>query len=221
MARLPGGSCAEARTAIEPAPVPQGHLRVLVAGELSRPILAETVALAPCRSFELGLVCGDADRIAAFAPLDRAAFRLPALQPDRPMAFHHGAAGTALLRRGWSRPEPWGVWSDGPRAELDLIPPEGWHGGARIAIEAHGFVAEGRDRQRVTIQAGGAAIAALDVGPRAKFELTVPASAIRDGRTRLVLLVPGAISPRVLDRASLDNRRLGIGLIGVTQLRTP
>lgn len=48
----------------------------------------------------------------------------PVISLNQTIGFTAGSGGAAYLGSGWSQPEPLGVWTDGPRAELVFFPRE-------------------------------------------------------------------------------------------------
>jgi hypothetical protein len=73
-------------------------------------------------------VSGSADCTAvgetAAARLEQVKKLGPVISLNQTIGFVAGSGGTAYLGSGWSQPEPHGVWTDGPRAELVFLPRE-------------------------------------------------------------------------------------------------
>ena len=224
MARSLRGDCATVRqeavqAILDPEPMPPGRVRVLFTADLPEAPGWEHVPLLrrECRAFELGLVCGEADRIASFAALPPAP-GFPPLAPGEAARFGQDERWRVMLHGGWSLPEPWGVWSNGSRAKLRIHLREPSQGPARLAADAIAFIPPGRMHQRVVLRVGEDQVAEWRLGAApARFEFTIPAEAIMEGGAVLTLQLPDAVSPREVG-LSRDARRLGIGLIGVTLL---
>ena len=130
---------------------------------------------------------------------------------DRSVSFDIDGDGHRHTASGWSIPEIWGVWSDGPRAEL------AWRIDATdccVELTLHPHADERRPSQRVVVSdatgavlhrsvlTAGRATVAVDVRPRA-------------GLVLLVIELPDAFTP---DTA--DGRVLGVGL-HTARVRTP
>lgn len=62
-----------------------------------------------------------------------------------------GTPSTSLLGYGWSSPEPWGTWSDGPFASLRLPLPAS-EGPCRVIFELRAFASTMKSR-RVSVRA--------------------------------------------------------------------
>jgi acyl-coenzyme A synthetase/AMP-(fatty) acid ligase/acyl carrier protein len=124
--------------------------------------------------------------------------------------FSAGAPGVANLGFGWSRPEGWGTWSDGPRAKLRL-PVSDRYGRWRAVLTCRAFGA-GDKPVSIYVRNG------FD-GKETKWELP-PNSTVRKevelecsgSDITLQFLLPEAISPRLLSLGA-DRRQLGLGLI--------
>ena len=116
-----------------------------------------------------------------FAWLDGRPARENASLPTRTMTFAFQSSSGAIrhLGRGWSTPEPWGVWSVGPHAELSIPIRERVEGDVSISIEARVFLVPSRaDDQNVIVEANGAEVARLHYagrdGQRATRVISVP-----------------------------------------------
>lgn len=128
--------------------------------------------------------------------------------------FAAGSPGTALLCQGWSTPEEWGVWSDGPTARLRL--PILRDGGIwRVVLHGRGLVdglAKGKSRS-IVARIGGKMVAQWAYSARSAQvvgELTL--TGLDGSRGNYVDLdFPDAVSPMQLGLNS-DSRRLGLAL---------
>jgi hypothetical protein len=116
-----------------------------------------------------------------------------------------------LLEKGWSSPEPWGVWTDGEKAKLRL--PIGDRARWRVVLTGHGFVDNSSREPGFLVRHGETGLA----------EWTCSAEAVRftkefevqgDGSGEGILLeveIRNAISPADAG-ISADPRKLGLGL---------
>jgi GT2 family glycosyltransferase len=139
------------------------------------------------------------------------------LRAGEPVSITAGSAGTVLLGRGWSGPEPWGTWSTAAEADL-VVPPLSGDCAWQLSLDAVPFV-EGLspgEQRRITLTLGAATVetAAHAGQTRVVFTIDVPAEIAREGST-LTLRCPDAISPAEVG-LSADPRRLGLA---VTRLR--
>lgn len=219
MARALGGECGTLRqqvgsSLLEPPEPPPSHLRIIFTGDLPVAWLHSPVMREGCRSFELGLVCGREELITKFPPLE-----LPAeptrLMAEMPVKLGAGHPATDMLMAGFSPPEPWGVWTDADRAAIVFRLPEGWSGGGRLVVEAHGFVPPGRAPQRAFVTVNGRATVDWHLGGSPTLhEVAIAADSTSSGLVTVVFSLPDAISPRDAG-ISRDSRRLGLGLISV------
>jgi hypothetical protein len=111
---------------------------------------------------------------------------------------------------GWSLPEPWGTWSDGPLASLTLHPSAA--GPVQLALSAQGFVAGGPMRASVIIDKRLVGELVFDANnSRKEATFAVPREAISDGTITVEFQVAKPRSPKELGM-STDPRKLGIGM---------
>jgi len=115
-----------------------------------------------------------------------------------------------FLGNGFSAPEPWGRWTDGPTADVAFI----FEGvidsaGYELAVEAGGFIPPGQSATRVAVFAGAKHIADWNVGSEvSRLKAHLPASAIgQDGSVKLRFKIANARSPAEFNG---DLRRLGL-----------
>jgi hypothetical protein len=122
-----------------------------------------------------------------------------------------------FLADGWSRSEPWGVWSQNEHATLKLPRALLGEGSIEIALDAAAFVVpqRGVHNQRVFVTANGASLGTLRLGDLADDALTleIPASVIHTNDEYLELRfdLPDRRSPASLGLTS-DSRELALGL---------
>ncbi|CAN7329992.1 DUF6311 domain-containing protein [Phenylobacterium sp. LjRoot225] len=117
-----------------------------------------------------------------------------------------------MLGRDWSRPEGWGVWSDGAAPELIVRLAERPERDLRLTVLAQAFPAEG---QTVSVIAGGRTLGrwALTAEP-AEHSVSVPRELTPGPLLHVVLKVDHPLAPRALGN-STDSRLLGVGLHSV------
>lgn len=144
---------------------------------------------------------------------------LPPLAPGRKVFMGRGGAGTAFLpSEGWSAPEDWGTWSDGPQAEILLPAPPDIRA---IRMEAVAMVHPGHPTQAVVIEVDGAAVCTVTLSKPTGNLIEIPISdAMRrdvagDGVLRLRLIFKDAVRP-VDVGINDDRRRLAVGLQTIT-----
>lgn len=118
--------------------------------------------------------------------------------------------GDALLSSGWSLPEPWGVWSDGAEAVLDLPLPEGrW----RVVLSVRAFPPAAAPRAAAAQD--GATLAEARLAADASLAFVVEAGP--EG-ARIALSLPDAVSPACLGLGE-DARALSLGLVSLAVSR--
>ncbi len=154
------------------------------------------------------------------SPVEQQALTLRDIVPGLPLEsevrFDAGGTGVAYLGNGWSAPEAWGVWSDGPRAELSLpVDPRG-RMELGLACEVGAFVPLDRSEQRVEVWINGvsSAVWQLEATPGWR-ELRVPPQALQPAGATLWLSVRFEIASPSSPKArgdSDDARQLGLAL---------
>lgn len=117
----------------------------------------------------------------------------------------------SMLVSGWAVVEPWGVWTDGPRAVLRVPLPETVV--AQFDVMLQGRVLK-RDRQSVKATLNGQPAGSWEL-PNTEvfvFHLTVPVDVSqRGGMLTITLDIADTRSPQELGQ-STDSRHLGVGL---------
>lgn len=114
--------------------------------------------------------------------------------PAPPLAAHLGW--------GWHDPEPWGAWTRGEHASVEL---GSWRGGA-VRLEGEAFAPRGPVRIGWSLDGGHPDFSTVAPGGDVVIEAEVPV-----GAKRLQLHLPDAVSP-VEAHLSGDPRRLSFGL---------
>jgi hypothetical protein len=129
-----------------------------------------------------------------------------------PLEFTEGSAAVAVLSQGWSEPEPWGTWSEGPHSGLNL-----YVRGPASALE---FTATAVQRPgpplqvEVSVDGRRAATWQVAVEPRPQtYRLALPdtVAAGAQRRLRVTFEYSDSRSPASLGQ-SLERRRIALGL---------
>lgn len=131
--------------------------------------------------------------------------------------FGSGEPSDAYLGKGWSGPEPWGVWSEGRRAQLRFPAPRIVRS---VSIELQAFLPGNPAKQRVVVFLNGVRSLRTELGTsEATIDFPVGDEAAQriaeDGRLTIRFALPDASSPQAAGLSS-DARRLAIGLKSVT-----
>ena len=121
----------------------------------------------------------------------------------------------AILNKGWSAPEQWGVWTDGHRARLSLPILAGeFPSGVRIEFQMVGFAP--REPQKVTLIAAYTQPKTLLLGsqPQTITIEVLPRALSAVSPLAIDFQIPDAVSPNSLGM-SPDRRQLGLGLLNL------
>lgn len=141
--------------------------------------------------------------------------RFPRMEGGQPLAFQSDENRGALVQ-GWSSPEPWGVWSDGDRAQLGFVILSDSAENPRLRIECRAFITQRTPEQKIEFWARNTKLA--DVTLRNDVSaITIPLGGLRLGPgfpLILELRMQSAKSPQEL-ALSQDSRRLAFGLVSV------
>lgn len=134
--------------------------------------------------------------------------------------FSSGGQGAPWLGAGWSQPEPWGVWSAGPSAVVEL---QGTNvvdlDNARLKFKLRSFVSDAYPTQRVGVSIDGGNPTWLDFRhpglAQQEVSLVLPGDHLRQkNKLTIRFELPDAKSPQALGM-STDARVLGVGLESV------
>ena len=125
-----------------------------------------------------------------------------------------GPALAPLLGWGWREGPDGAAWSEGPRASLVFRLPTG--GDFDLVLRITGMAASSGGVRRVSVSAGPAALATLDLpdGEIRDIPLHVPAAGAPDGVLRLALDIPHPLDPAKRGMAA-PVRRAGIRLAAI------
>lgn len=108
----------------------------------------------------------------------------------------------ARLGWGWHAAEPWGAWTSGEHASVEL---GAWPGG-RVRIEGTAFGADARARIGWSLDGGEPEFLSFGAGEPVALQVDAPA-----GARRVHVHTPDAVAP-VEAGVSADPRRLGFGI---------
>lgn len=143
---------------------------------------------------------------------------VPALEPGQKTLFTYGNKGGALLAKGWSETEPWGVWSKGPDAEVMFRTLAPVHS---LRLETTAFLPPGHGRQRVGISINGLPATNTQLEQADGNVIDIPLTAemqqrvSSQGVVRLQLQFADAVSPKQFGLGQ-DVRQLALGLKTLT-----
>ncbi len=149
-------------------------------------------------------VTSDANTLSLLPPLSRT------------IEFKSGGEGLNYLGPGWSWPEEWGIWSDGPSAALVfyLRKPET---GFRFRLKSRGFPPNVVGKQHIQVLLDGNKLAEFDVGwAEGEFEFFAPAALVAAaGACHRLEFRPAQPQSPAARGMSADGRQLGIGLVSL------
>ena len=141
----------------------------------------------------------------------------PAAAPDlvekQTFSVAAGGAGLPALGLGWSTPEPWGTWSDGPEAHIVFRSDAPPNAPLSFSIRAHGLLPRSRDSQQVQVLVDGKPSAVWEIPAGADHEYSVPIPPRNSDHqiTDVELRIQQPVTPKELGLGN-DDRRLGIAL---------
>ncbi|CAN7212310.1 DUF6311 domain-containing protein [Phenylobacterium sp. LjRoot219] len=127
-----------------------------------------------------------------------------ALAPDTPQF-------RCMLARDWSRPEGWGVWSDGAAPELVFRLPAAPERDLLLTAVVQPFP----EGQGVSVMVGGQPVGRWTLaGPPAEYQVRIPRALVSGTQLNVVLKVDRPLAPSAVG-PSTDSRQLGVGLQSV------
>ncbi|TMJ01372.1 MAG: hypothetical protein E6G97_15925 [Alphaproteobacteria bacterium] len=135
------------------------------------------------------------------------------------IAFRGSGQSDDYKLAGWSDPEPWGTWTDGPAASLEI--PIGFdpQGAVRMTCVASGFVPPSRAQQVAHVVVNGEVVGHWTFKPGEASQprhAIIPADVVaRQTPLRIDFLIGDPTAPLDLG-LSEDSRRLGIGIVDLT-----
>jgi hypothetical protein len=143
---------------------------------------------------------------------------LPVVRPGDRLEFGRGGYALAYLANGWSVPEPWGTWSEGAGATLDL-PVIGSF--KVVDIEARALVTPAHSEQRIRVFLNDVLVREAVLTKNVGNRITIPVlngfeSLIQQkGYLNLRFEFLDAIKPADLE-INDDARALALGLTSIT-----
>jgi hypothetical protein len=120
-----------------------------------------------------------------------------------------------LLGLGWSPPESWGNWSDGPASSITFAVEGNEDRDLPVRLLIRAFVPPAHPVQRVIVTANGIRVADQEIRQADPLTLSfvIPAASIGSNRlVRLDFWCPNAVSPAAMG-LSFDFRELSIGVV--------
>jgi len=127
--------------------------------------------------------------------------------------FRSGENGWRFLVDGWSAPERWGVWSDGPSASIAFNLSSRPSCALRLSAEAIGFCVKGHRRTDVEVEVSGNLLARwrfLLVPKAIRRSLVIPVELVST-QIKVTFRITNPVAPNALG-LSKDGRLLGLGL---------
>lgn len=133
---------------------------------------------------------------------------------DETMSVSANGRGLPALGIGWSNPEPWGVWSDGPTAQLIVEPTDFSKTPTSLTVRAHSLTPQGAKAQKVTVLVNGQPAAVWDVvaGRDEDYNAPIPSGLAKGEPVCIEFRIEHPVSPAELG-AGNDGRKLGVGLV--------
>lgn len=214
MARGATGDCDPSRIATD-MPL-AGVTDVILRGALSRANLVELLRRRDCTVATDLFVCRG-QRSAALGVADALARLLPeqSVQSGVRYPIARGQPGADWLYEGWSGPEPWGTWTDGPLAVLWLPFPTQPRTGA-LRLELTAFSAVPSQPQPLTVMMGDKTLwqGELLAGRPRTIRVAVDPNVQSSNSVMVTLRIGRPHSPASAGMSD-DTRLLGIGLLSV------
>ena len=135
--------------------------------------------------------------------------------PDGIISFNHGGAGSKHLIDGWSGPEPWGTWSDGPEATIRLKLKKVPVGDIALHISGTAFIHKKHPLQRIEVIINDYKLYTIvrDTFAEKTHVILIPKYVYKKsaGEFNITMRFPDAMSPADIDMSG-DSRRLSFGL---------
>lgn len=143
---------------------------------------------------------------------------------ERMISFAAGGTSQQYTTDGWSVPEPWGTWTDGSIANLELRLDVSPQTNLYLVAQAVGFVTERNPTQDVDVIVNDEVVAHWSFRirePVTMRQATIPPDiAGRKSPMQVQFRMINPISPEALDISS-DDRELGLGMTELHISRTP
>ena len=137
----------------------------------------------------------------------------PTLPTGQRLSTTANGAGDQSLASGWYEPEPWGVWSEGPAAELVANVAVPSNKELVFTAWAQALGARPSTTQRVAVSANGIPVATWNVreSDNSEYTAAIPPRSQPDQAIRIVFHIEHPITPRQ-DGLGPDDREVGLGL---------
>lgn len=153
-------------------------------------------------------------------PKIAAAIIIQTVQIDQTLHFNVKSLGPNYLASGWSPPESWGVWSEGPLAKLNIPINTGKDKLLQLDIDAHAFL-QGTKNQIVKVHINSHLVGTIEFSIKKNRQINsfpIPAYAFdkeNSNKLAVTFKIASPIQPPTMGD-SVDNRSLGIGLLNLT-----
>lgn len=135
--------------------------------------------------------------------------------PNGILLFNRGGAGSKHLIYGWSSPEPWGTWSDGPEAAIRLKLKKVPVGDIALHISGIAFIHERHPSQRIDVAINDYKLCTIvrDSFAEKTHVILIPKYVYNKnkGEFNITMRFRDAISPAAINMSG-DNRLLSFGL---------
>ncbi|HJR14539.1 MAG TPA: hypothetical protein VJ833_11645 [Rhodanobacteraceae bacterium] len=144
----------------------------------------------------------------------------PQIPLGHALSFVSGQVWGDWLQSGWSRPEPWGVWSDTTHAVLAINPSQLPADSSELLLHFKTvvFVTPRHPRQRIAVSLNGVHVADYQATyPATSLSMTIPVPSTQNNARRLLVefTLPDAASPKSVGTSG-DARQLALGLVSMT-----
>lgn len=177
-----------------------------------------------CREFAHGVACSrnlaKLPQLALqpeFKPISRE--WIPKYRLGEILRFSAGGNGQPFLLRGWSVPEPWGIWSLGEQSEVALRLAEPLGGEMRLTVNANPFVHAGRPVKEIAVLVNDKQVATWNYKLGEGIEnrtANIPRKVYqrKDGVLRIKFVSKSIESPKQAG-LSADTRPISLGLVNL------
>lgn len=147
----------------------------------------------------------------------RALHNCPAYNLGESISFQAEGNATAFQTHGWSYPEAWGTWTDGPQAGLSLRLSAPVSGVVLLEFEAQCYITEHCPSQRVSLHQGETWLGEWTFdyqNNHGQRQVRIPLNISAGRQLQLQFRLPDARAPASINQGS-DARRLGLALVSL------